>query len=340
MRYIKFYFLILPFALLVFESCSDLKDNLSSPQPISVHGTDVMNLNAATFHGRILTTQGLDQCRGCHAGDFSGGTAKVSCATSNCHKAINVHKPGIVDSTSPDFHETYIKNQLWDLTLCSQCHGADYNGGTVSPSCNTCHTNPGGPEACNTCHGDFSNPAKIAPPRAINSATATTAPQVGAHSIHLYDAKDGNVTACNECHNVPAKLTSPGHIDSNGKAEVLFLTNKTGMTSTTGFYDFSTNKCSNTYCHGNFELTKAASQYQFIYSADKMSGLNKQVLWTQTDGTQTACGTCHGLPPTGHVAYSINTCTICHQGVVDDKGNITDPKKHMNGKVDVFGIEY
>lgn len=340
MRIIKFYFLLLPLALLILAACSDTKDNLSSPESISVHGIDVMNSSSSAFHGKILTNKGLDQCRECHARDFSGGTAKVSCATSNCHKGITVHTAGILDNTSPDFHETYIKNKIWDLSLCSQCHGADYSGGSVSPSCNVCHTNPGGPEACNTCHGDFSNPAKIAPARAINGATATTAPQVGAHSIHLYDAKNGNLTACNECHTVPAKLTSAGHIDNDGKAEVRFLSNKTGMAAATGTYDFSTNKCSNTYCHGNFELTKAASQYQFIYSADKMAGLNKQVTWTQVDGTQTACGSCHGLPPEGHVTYALNTCTICHQGVVDSKGKIIDASKHMNGKVNVFGTEY
>jgi predicted CxxxxCH...CXXCH cytochrome family protein len=340
MRIIKFYFLLLPLAFLAVTSCSDTKDNLFSPDSISIHGTDVMNLSSSTFHGKILTSQGLDQCRTCHAADFSGGTAKVSCAANSCHPAITVHKTGILDNTSADFHETYIKNKVWNLALCSQCHGTDYNGGYVSPTCKTCHTSPGGPEACNTCHGDFSNPAKIAPARAINGATATTAHQVGAHSTHLYNAVNGKVTACNECHNVPAKLTSAGHIDNDGKAEVVFLTNKTGMASTTGTYNFSTYKCSNTYCHGNFELTKASSQYQFIYSADKMTGLNKEVLWTQTDGTQTACGTCHGLPPTGHVAYAINTCTICHQGVIDAKGKITDVSKHMNGKVNVFGTEY
>lgn len=340
MRNIKFYLLFLSLTLLAVTSCSDLKDGLSAPETISVHGKDVMNINASAFHGRVLTAQGLNQCRQCHSNDFSGGTAKVSCATGNCHKGITVHKAGILDTSSPDFHAAFIKGRVWDLTQCSQCHGANYTGGMVSPACTACHTNPGGPEACNTCHGDFNNPQKIAPPRALNGAVATSAPQVGAHSKHLYDAVNGHVTACNECHNVPSKLTSPGHIDNNGKAEVLFLTNKTAIGSAAGTYDFTTSKCSNTYCHGNFELSKSASQYQFIFTADKMSGLKKQVTWNQVDGTQTACGSCHGLPPAGHTAYSINTCSVCHQGVVDNKGKIINASMHMNGKVNVFGTEY
>lgn len=340
MRIIKFYF---PFSLLVLlavTSCSDLKNDLSSPEAISVHGRDVQNVSANTFHGRILTTQGLDQCRGCHARDFSGGTAKVSCATNACHKGIVVHKPGIVDNTSPDFHVAYLRSQLWDLSQCSQCHGANYTGGTASPACTTCHPYPGGPEACNTCHGDLSDPAKIAPPRALNGAIAVSDPKVGAHSKHLYNTVQGSVTACADCHVVPTRLTSPGHIGNDYKAEVSFLTSKTGIGSTTAVYDFNTNKCSNTYCHGNFELSKASSKYQFVYSAEKMGGLNKQVTWTQIDGTQTACGSCHGLPPAGHVVYSMSTCTVCHQGVIDDKGKIVNTSLHINGKVNVFDLEY
>lgn len=340
MRNIKFYLLLLPLTLLVLVSCSDLKDNLSSPDVISVHGTDVMNSNAAMFHGRILTANGLDDCRQCHARDFSGGTAKVSCSTSNCHKGIVVHKPGILTPTSPEFHVNYIKGQQWDLTQCAQCHGATYSGGKSSPTCNNCHSNPGGPEACNTCHGDFNDPSKIAPPRAVNGETSPASPKVGAHDYHLFNAVNGKNTACGDCHTVPAKLTSAGHIDNDGKAEVKFLTTKTGMGSAAATYSFTTNKCTNTYCHGNFQLTKANSQYQFIYSGDSMGGLNKEVLWTKQDGTQTTCGSCHGLPPEGHITYSMNTCSICHQDVMDNKGKIANPSLHMNGKVNVFGLEY
>ncbi len=49
------------------------------------------------------------------------------------------------------------------------------------------------------------------------------------------------------------------------------------------------------------------------------------------DGTQAKCGTCHGLPPTGHIAAPITSCYLCHQGVVDEMGNIIDKDKHING---------
>lgn len=340
MRIIKFYFLILFSVLLAATACSDLKNDLSSPQAVSVHGVDVQNSSAGTFHGRILTSQGLNQCQECHARDFSGGTAHVSCATDQCHKGIIVHKPGIVDAASPDFHATYLKNKLYDLTPCIQCHGANYSGGITSPTCNTCHSNPGGPEACNSCHGDTSDPSKTAPPRALTGATAITDPKVGAHSLHLFNTVEGRTAECNDCHVVPARLASPGHIGADNKAEVVFLSNKTGIGSQPGVYDFTTNKCSNTYCHGNFELSKASSEYQFVYTADKIGGLKKQVTWNQIDGTQTTCGSCHGLPPAGHVAYSMSTCTVCHQGVIDDKGKIIGATKHINGKVNVFDLEY
>ncbi len=340
MRIIKIYILILSFPLLVLVSCSDLKSDLASPEAVSIHGQDVQNHSSTTFHGKILTTEGLNQCRGCHSHDFSGGTAQVSCATAQCHKGINVHKPGILDSSSPDFHAVYLKNQVWDLAQCSQCHGANYNGGAASPTCNTCHPHPGGPEACNTCHGDLSDPSKIAPPRALNGVTAITDPKIGAHTKHLFGPVVGNSALCGDCHIVPARLTTTGHLGTDGKAEVVFPANKTGIGSTAGVYDFTSNKCSNTYCHGNFELSKATSLYQFAYTAEKMGGLKKEVLWTKIDGTQTTCGSCHGLPPAGHVVYSMSTCATCHQGVIDIQGKIIDLTKHINGKVNVFDLEY
>lgn len=56
-----------------------------------------------------------------------------------------------------------------------------------------------------------------------------------------------------------------------------------------------------------------------------------------TDPVQTACGTCHGLPPgpeTGHPQSE--KCQVCHGAVVGDSLRITTPALHRDGQVQVF----
>lgn len=336
MRSRKFYILILIVGIITF-ACSELQNELIEPVKVSVHGSSAMLKTASTFHGKILLNNKLDDCRRCHAQDLSGGTAQVGCSTNNCHPTITVHTKSIMDPTSNGFHGKFIAGKNWNMDGCASCHGVNYAGGLSSPSCNTCHKHENGPEACNTCHGDFSNPSQVAPPRALNNAIETTDPGVGAHAYHLTKIKmmDTNVK-CEECHTVPATLKSAGHLDNLPKAELNFsgLTNE-GSTKTS--YEFSAKQCFNSYCHGNFSLKKSTSDYQWAYTAEIMTGNNYSPKWTKVDGTEGKCGTCHGLPPTGHQASDLRSCTTCHQGVIDQTGKIIDTKKHIDGKINVFG---
>lgn len=333
MRTKTFYILVIIVGFII-SSCSDLKDDLTLPTKIGVHGPNALITQSPSFHGKILGESKLDGCRQCHAANLDGGTAQVSCL--NCHPALSIHNKSINDFSSPNFHGKYIASKNWNMTECQKCHGEYYAGGLSSPTCYNCHKDAGGPEACNTCHGDFTKTNLVAPPRALNNAVSTTDPGVGAHTLHLTQIKIApqNVK-CSECHIVPTNFRSPGHIDSSPKAEVIFKNQPASSK-----YDFTTFKCSNTYCHGNFEFTKASAKYSFVYTADKITGNNFSPQWNKVDGTQAACGTCHGLPPTGHQTQSLSACSTCHTGVVDSKGNIIDNKKHMNGKINVFGEEY
>ncbi len=249
---------------------------------------------------------------------------------------LALHKSGIIDPTSPDFHGNIIAGTNWDMKQCQQCHAANYSGGTAEASCYDCHTQPGGPEACNTCHGDFANPVRIAPPRALNKSIETTYPGVGAHTNHLYENNLGKEIICVTCHTFPTSFYAESHISVDNKAEINFgeLAIHNGVIPS---YSFADNKCSNTYCHGNFVFYRDSSTYAFAYTAPTMEGNNVSPKWNQVDGSQAACGTCHGLPPTGHVPAAINTCVNCHPGVVDNQGNIIDQTKHINGVKNVFG---
>lgn len=327
------YILILFVGLISF-ACSDLNDDIILPTKIGIHGPNALVIESPYFHGKILGENKLDGCRQCHASNLAGGTAQVSCI--NCHPSLTIHNKDVNNPTSQSFHGKYVASKNWNLNECQRCHGVNYSGGNSSPTCNRCHVNEGGPEACNTCHGDFTKSNLIAPPKALNNSISTSDPGVGAHTLHLAQIKiaPANVK-CEECHVVPKTFREDGHIDSNPKAEVIFKGQPTNSK-----YDFNTFKCSNTYCHGNFEFTKSSSKYNFVYTSDKITGNNFSPQWNKVDGTQAACGTCHGLPPNGHQAANLNACSTCHIGVVDNTGKIIDNLKHMNGKKNVFGEEY
>jgi hypothetical protein len=256
---------------------------------------------------------------------------------------ITIHKPGILDPQSPNYHVKLVKENNWNMKLCQQCHGGDFSGGTVNKSCLNCHTQDGGPLACNTCHGDPSPDGHIFPPRDLAGDTLTTAPGVGAHVAHLLTNNLSGEIRCSNCHKFPQSFFDPAHISPDGlPAQITFgriaVTNR-GVNSIFNYNDYT---CSNTYCHGNFVAKRDTSQYQFEYEdstgapSDSMYGNNVTVTWNRIDGTQAKCGTCHGLPPLGHRYQTWpSSCVICHGGVIDIQGNIIDSTKHINGVVDL-----
>ncbi len=250
--------------------------------------------------------------------------------------SVSIHKEGIMNPASENFHGKLIRKNNWDMRDCRQCHAADYSGGIVDASCITCHSNPGGPEACNTCHGVLADPMRIAPPRDLSGNTSPTELTVGAHAQHLYDNMLGKKVFCEACHVVPQSIYDPGHVDTEPPAEVILGDLAVFNVASNAAYDPSTGTCSNIYCHGNFEYLKADADpiNQFAYIEDKMIGNNFTVIWNKVDGSQMVCGSCHDLPPKGHIGHgqwSVETCYQCHQGVIDPQGNIIDKTKHING---------
>jgi predicted CxxxxCH...CXXCH cytochrome family protein len=246
---------------------------------------------------------------------------------------ISVHGENFNKVNSPEFHGAVIRKSNWNLKACQECHAADYSGGTTGASCLKCHTGSKGPEACNTCHGDFGNPARIAPPRDSYGNTETTARGVGAHTMHLYENLITENLHCSECHNVPHSIYDEGHIISPLPAPVVLgnLSKRNGAMDAS--YNPDDQTCSNTYCHGNFTFYKDSTANQYMYVADKIVGNNVSVKWTQ-DYPDGVCGSCHGLPPTGHYGpLEITSCYRCHGAVVDSLGNIIDKTKHIDGKI-------
>lgn len=260
-------------------------------------------------------------------------------------KKVSVHKQGFADVNSPNFHGTFLKQNDFNMIPCQQCHAANYSRVLNGISCTTCHTSPGGPAACNTCHGDFSDSTRIAPPRAVNGDTATSSIFVGAHSNHLYANEIGDPTPCSSCHKVPTSVFEPGHLNPPNGILVNFSGRATAHGATNATFDASNGSCSNTYCHGNFSYSKASapSEDQFAFIDTAMVGISNTVYWNKDlNGSQIKCGSCHALPPKGHLGYQdprfdISSCVACHPGVVDAEGHIINKLKHINGVANVRG---
>jgi predicted CxxxxCH...CXXCH cytochrome family protein len=223
---------------------------------------------------------------------------------------------------------------------CGTCHGtpppAPHPAATLS-TCVTCHPTaaPDGgfsaPQrhidgvldlnsACDTCHGSAGNPA---PPRDTLGNVATSFRGVGAHRSHLTPNPTWHApVGCEACHKVPVTVSDPGHIGTALPAEVIF-----GAAARNGGANPAWNgaTCTNVYCHGAV--------------LDGGAGSNVAPAWTTVNGTQDACGTCHGVPPGGvqHQGATLSTCTLCHGSVIAADGSWVNPALHIDGLVETTG---
>jgi hypothetical protein len=337
-KLIKILLLLLVFG--IFAACSKLVDELPPAPEINTHNPGISDTGSIGFHSSLVLNapNGMFDCQECHAVDWSGGITRVGCNTTDCHPSINVHVEGIIETTSDNFHGNFIRQNGWNILDCQKCHGEDYGGGVTSPSCLTCHTQANGPESCNTCHGDFSDPAIIAPPQDTNNNTSTDNAGVGAHNTHLYQNDLGSQIPCSTCHVVPQDYSDPGHaIDDPLPAEVIFNPLAVHNIADNPVYDYSSATCSDTYCHGNWAFLRDSSDYSFAYEDSVMIGNNNSVVWNEVGVGQADCGSCHGLPPTGHMPAAFEFCSTCHSDIVDADGNIINTEKHINGEKNVFG---
>lgn len=222
-----------------------------------------------------------------------------------------VHEAGILDPRSGDFHGRLLAEHGWDFSLCTRCHGDDFDGGPAEAPCTSCHAE--GPTACETCH----RPALR---------------DHGAHAAHLPgDTGPLPFEACVACHEVPDAYDDPGHIFlADGSldpppADVVFgptahRSLDPAQRTAPPSYDPETGTCQNVYCHGavlgdmNAELTAPH--------------------WFEPGTGQADCGTCHGVPPASHHEAQVE-CQRCHHRVAGPGPSIAHPARHGDGMLHV-----
>lgn len=187
--------------------------------------------------------------------------------------------------------------------------GADAGGGGPLPDA-------GYPLGCNgNCHGDEASPA---PPKDLAGGTSTDSPGVGAHRNHVDPTPTWHrPVACADCHRVPSAVGDPGHMDDgDNTAELTFSAIASNGGATAPSFDGTT--CSGVYCHG----------------ATLTGGALTEPTWTRVDGSQDACGNCHGAPPPAPHPDD-DDCGQCHPTVQPGTREFLDPASHINGVVDV-----
>jgi len=345
---------------------------VSSLTCMSCHGSDAHG-TAAPPRDTEDRTDTSERSVGAHRSHLAASDWHRDMLCEDCHVVPDsIFDPGHFDTPRPAevtwgaLASTDGASPEWTGTTCSgvYCHGATLlPGGTnttpnwttidgTQAACGTCHgTPPGGSHprstncrachptmgsgliiaqaarhidgvvdvdlssvSCTTCHGSAAD-GTSAPPQDTRGRTATTIRGVGAHRSHLGTSGWHKEVVCTDCHIVPATVVASGHIDTPLPAELTFSPLARADSATP---HFSGTTCSGVYCHGETLLP---------------GGTNTTPNWTTVDGTQAACGTCHGTPPGGrHVTAT--DCSMCHP-TTNSGGAIIRPAMHINGVVEI-----
>lgn len=211
--------------------------------------------------------------------------------------------------------------------------------GTGAKGCNGCHSSPPAkhyPGTCTTCHAEANadGTALTGGPLHVNGRVdlgngngtcsachgkgTSPYPQTAAHPSHESPTLSSQV-ACESCHPVPSAVSSPGHL--NGTVEIAF-TGRAAARASTPVWNGST--CAGVACHG--------------------AGLDtpRTPAWKDGSHAESACGTCHGIPPQNHTPASTCESAVCHGAEVAPTANgmpmITESGRalHVNGSIDHF----
>jgi predicted CxxxxCH...CXXCH cytochrome family protein len=322
----------------------------------------VGSAHLAHLRGSAMSTGGT--CADCHAPtgfavDFSQNPmvnaqgarfdpSTKTCSNVYCHGKFTYGSMS-GSGASPSWNDS-------TPATCASCHGMPpaghppLNGTVTAATCSSCHPQSidtrgmvvaagthlnGSAETsglgCTTCHGDATRTANMAgtdvnlpssPPVASRNAPASA---VGAHLGHVNPVAAKALmapVACSECHVVPGDST---HATNPPVQPVVFGSlSRTGGAAPT--WNPGTAGCAASYCHGTF-------------SFNGVRGSNATPVWT--DGAPLTCASCHGMPPTGHPAYTgtpdAASCYQCHPQSMNADGTIKQGGGHLNGKAEGGG---
>jgi predicted CxxxxCH...CXXCH cytochrome family protein len=191
---------------------------------------------------------------------------------------------------------------------CNDCHrdaNADGSALVATELHMNGHTDVGdGSNDCGQCHGTRGDPMPSTPGHVLHGTTAIT-----------------TAIACSECHSVPERVTSTGHLDRGtaDPADVVFGPRARAFGRTPS-YEAGT--CREVACHG----------------AGLPGGGEHAPSWDASSATPT-CSSCHGAPPgQDHPQDPGCAAVLCHGSEVragTPGPRISDPGRalHIDGEI-------
>ena len=277
-----------------------------------------LQVQGATWNAANTTCAGT-YCHGGGSSPLTGGAlttplwTKVDGTQAQCQSCHGMPPPAPhpVDSDCGKCHPTMTAGN--NTTITYPAKHIDGNVDVIND------------QPCNLCHGN-KTAAPIAGDAAINAPpldtlgnTSTNFRGVGAHQSHMQSSSWHAQVTCDQCHKIPTSVLSIGHVDHPLPAYVIFG----NLAGSTAMWNGST--CTNTYCHG---ATLADG-------GGPAGGTATVPVWTVVNGSQSQCGSCHGLPPP-MPHPQIQDCGQCHSTMTAGGGLvITDPTRHIDGNLDV-----
>jgi len=284
--------------------CHVVPDAVDSPGHMD--GDNQAELTFSSLAGPTAAWNGTTCTAQCHGSSVLGGTSPTPTWTlvdgsqatcGSCH-GTPPPAPHPADSNCASCHPTMEEGSLTFRDPASHINGiVDV-------------VDAGATGGCTSCHGSAMSSA---PPRDLAGNTANTAPGVGAHQAHLATANWHRAITCSNCHRVPTAVNSPGHLDGDNVAELVF-----DLLNPAGVYTKATATCSNQYCHGTGRGNTGTKS------------------WI-TPGAL-ACGACHSMTGTGmsgdhsrHINGERMKCSECHGDVVNAAQTIINANLHVNG---------
>jgi hypothetical protein len=289
-------------------SCSELKQDLpSNPAAPGTHQAGWDNPSSAGFHGTVLKASNFDatSCQRCHAKDFSGGTAQVSCT--KCH-ATYPHPTGWTTKGDAQFHGSALKANAYADTACQHCHGVKLDGGTSGVSCATCHSSYPHQAGWQTPGSATFHGAAL---KAVNYNAAAC------QSCHGSDFAGGTSgVACATCHANyphPAGWATPGGNTSHGVA-----------LKSASWADASCQACHGSNYQGGTSGTSCFTCHPaYPHSASFATGGHQSYIVAKGYAFD-ECKTCHGPAYSGGTIVTTGCMTSgCH---VDQTGTAKSPE--------------
>lgn len=150
MKHFIFIIVFFSFAALLFQSCSDLNNDITPPQTVTAaHQTGILDKTSPNFHGNLVRMANWDMssCWQCHDRKYTGGLTGVSCL--KCHTEIK--GPEACNTCHGDFNNANRiapprdtegnTSTTYKGVGAHQSHLNNNDFGSVIP-CGTCHTVP------------------------------------------------------------------------------------------------------------------------------------------------------------------------------------------------------